>query len=43
MEAYVDMLRFLAQPKDGQQPIQKQKTTRTARKQNCIEVQQPRN
>ena len=34
MEAQVDTLSLLAQPKEGQQQIQKQKITRTARKSN---------
>ena len=33
---------LLTQPKEGQQQISKQKTTRTDRKWNCMEVQQPR-
>ena len=42
MEVYVDILYLFAQSKEGQQQIQKQKTTTTSRKLNCMDVQQPR-
>ena len=38
MEAEVDTLCLFAQPKEGQQQLQKQKPTTTDRKSNCAEV-----
>ena len=37
MEAWVDMLCLLTQPKEGQQQTAKRKVTKTVRKSNCME------